>query len=44
MLYNKIGGGGGQVEMTLILVHASYSLPTWQAVQLTFFVSCKMVD
>ena len=43
MLNKKIGlgGGGGQVEMTL---HASYSLTKWQAVQLTFFASCKMVD
>ena len=44
MLNKKIGGGGGQVEMTLMLVHASYSLTKWQAVQLTFFASCKMVD
>ena len=27
----------GLVEMTCGLVHASYSLPEWQAVQLTFF-------
>ena len=26
------------VEMTFGLVHASYSLPQWQAVKLTFFV------
>ena len=44
MLNKKIGGGGGQVEMTLMLVQASYSLTKWQAVQLTFFASCKMVD
>ena len=44
MLNKKIGGGGGAVEMTLMLVHASYSLTKWQAVQLTFFASCKMVD
>ena len=44
MLNKKIGGGGEQVEMTLMLVHASYSLTKWQAVQLTFFASCKMVD
>ena len=46
MLNKKIGLGGGgggprQVEMTL---QASYSLTKWQAVQLTFFASCKMVD
>ena len=28
---------GGLVEMTFGLVHASYSLPEWQAVKLTFF-------
>ena len=27
----------GLVEMTCGLVHASYSLPKWQAVKLTFF-------
>ena len=27
----------GLVEMTFGLVHASYSLPEWQAVKLTFF-------
>ena len=27
----------GLVEMTCGLVHASYSLPEWQAVKLTFF-------
>ena len=45
MLNKKIwwGGGGAGSEMTLMLVHASYSLPKWQAVKLTF-ASCKMVD
>ena len=28
---------GGLVEMTFGLVHASYSLPEWQAVKMTFF-------
>ena len=28
---------GGLVEMNFGLVHASYSLPEWQAVKLTFF-------
>ena len=27
----------GQVELTCGLVHASHSLPQWQAVKLTFF-------
>ena len=27
--------------MTCGLVHASYSLPEWQAVKLTFFAPCK---
>ena len=27
----------GLIEMTFGLVHASYSLPEWQAVKLTFF-------
>ena len=27
----------GLVEMTCGLVHASYSLPEWQAVKLTYF-------
>ena len=31
---------GGLVEMTFGLVHASYSLPEWQAVKLTFFAPC----
>ena len=31
---------GGLVEMTFRLVHASYSLPEWQAVKLTFFAPC----
>ena len=30
----------GLVEMTFGLVHASYSLPEWQAVKLTFFAPC----
>ena len=30
----------GLVEMTWGLVHASYSLPEWQAVELTFFAPC----
>ena len=42
MLNKKKWWGGGS-EMTLMLVHASYSLPKWQAVKLTF-ASCKMVD
>ena len=28
------------VEMTLRLVHARYSLPQWQAINLTFFAPC----
>ena len=28
------------VEMTCRLVRASYSLPEWQAVKLTFFAPC----
>ena len=28
------------VEMTFGLVHATYSLPEWQAVKLTFFALC----
>ena len=28
--------------MTCGLVHASYSLPEWQAVKLTFFAPCFM--
>ena len=28
------------IEMTFGLVHASYSLPEWQAVKLTFFAPC----
>ena len=31
---------GGLVEMTFGLVHASYSLPEWQAVKLTSFAPC----
>ena len=33
----------GAVEMTFGLVHASYNLPEWQAVKLTFFTPCKSV-
>lgn len=43
MLHKKIWGGG-KVEMALMLIHASYSLPKWQPVKRTFFASCKMVD
>ena len=32
----------GLVEFTLGLVRASYSLPEWQAVKLTFFATCVM--
>ena len=34
----------GLVEMTCGLVHASYSLPEWQAVKLTFFAPCASMD
>ena len=34
----------GLVEMTCGLVHASYSLPKWQAVKLTFFAPCMLAD
>ena len=34
----------GLVEMTCGLVHASYSLPEWQAVKLTFFAPCCSHD
>ena len=30
------------IEMTFGLVHASYSLPKWQAVKLTFFAPCMI--
>ena len=30
--------------MTCGLVHASYSLPEWQAVKLTFFAPCMLAD
>ena len=30
--------------MTFGLVHASYSLPEWQAVELTFFAPCFLLD
>ena len=33
-------GGGGLVEMTFRLVNASFSLPEWQAVKMTFFAHC----
>ena len=33
----------GLVEMTCGLLHASYSLPKWQAVKLTFFASCMIL-
>ena len=33
----------GLVEMTFGLVHASYRLPEWQAVKLTFFAPCKQL-
>ena len=29
--------------MTCGLVHASYSLPEWQAVKLTFFAPCNEI-
>ena len=34
----------GLVEMTFGLVHASYSLPERQAVKLTFFSPCFLLD
>ena len=34
----------GLVEMTFGLVHASYSLPEWQAVKLTFVSPCFLLD
>ena len=30
----------GLGEMTFGLIHVSYSLPEWQAVELTFFAPC----
>ena len=33
----------GLVEMTCGLVHASYSLPEWQAVKLTLFAPCMQL-
>ena len=33
---------GGLVEMTFGLVNASFSLPEWQAVKMTFFARCDM--
>ena len=39
--HHKIGGGGGGlVEMMFGLVNASFSLPDWQAVKMTFFAPC----
>ena len=41
--HHKIwGGGGGEglVEMLFGLVNASFSLPDWQAVKMTFFAPC----
>ena len=35
---------GGLVEMTFGLVHASYSLPKWQAVKLTFFAPWYLIQ
>ena len=34
----------GLVEMTCGLVHASYSLPEWQPIKLTFFAPCCCQD
>ena len=34
----------GLVEMNFGLVHASYSLPEWQAVKLTFFARCSCMS
>ena len=36
-------GALGLVEMTCGLLHASYSLPEWQAVKLTFFALCACI-
>ena len=33
----------GLVEINFGLVHASYSLPKWQAVKLTFFAPCYLL-
>ena len=33
----------GLVEMTFGLVHASFSLPKWQALKMTFFAPCVTV-
>ena len=30
--------------MTVVLVHAGYSFPEWQAVKLTFFAPCLRMD
>ena len=32
----------GLVEMTFGLVHASFSLPEWQAFKMTFFAPCSL--
>ena len=34
----------GLVEMTLGHVNASFSLPDWQAVKMTFFASCEVLN
>ena len=34
----------GLVEMTFGLVNASFSLPEWQAVKMTFFAPCSMTE
>ena len=36
--------GYSVVEMTCGLVHASYSLPEWQVVKLTFFAPCMLAN
>ena len=42
ILYIKTFLGLG--EMTFGLVHASYRLPEWQAVKLTFFAPCRHLE
>ena len=32
---------GGLVEMMFVLVNASFSMPEWQAVKMTFFAPCS---
>ena len=44
LLIKKFFLGGGLVEMTFGLVNASFSLPEWQAVKMTFFAPCLIVD